>query len=347
MTQLSNHFEKITSLILIDVTTSIKQERYSNGQLKEEIHYNGTQLANGWSYHTYFPNGQLQLQQCYSHGQLIEQKTFDENGSLTTHTIWNHRLQQMVDRPVVTPASQTQRPNIAQGCMTIYGIEEILPYIAELIEAPNRSEELLAAHDLFYGYSDNEEEKDIEEEEKSDEESWRLEGNKGSLSVLFERSEGYLFYFIHTPDINDYEKARQLVERAQNRNRFRTFYTKEDLLKNAAKTETPILYYFAPYRNRQWLEFEINVWGTEPVYSILNNLFTLSCHWIEANEDSINYAMSFLEPLPEWDNIIKEAIHGESSYYIIQQRNTSSVPILKNPSPIELEEFLKRYSTIQ
>lgn len=333
-----------------NVTSSIQQEWYPNGQLKVETHYSGNQLSNGWSYTSYFPDGQVQQQQCYSHGQLIEQKIYDDQGQVTSHTIWNHRLQQMVDRPVVTPATQTVRPNVASGCMTVSSIIEILPIIADLIEAPDQSAELLAAHNVYYGdpFNYNDEDEEEESEPRTDEdEIWELKGQKGSLRVRFERHEGYLFYNIRTPDIKDYERARQLVERAQNRNRFRSFYTKEDLLKNAAKTETPILYYFAPYRNRRWLEFEINVWGTEPVYSILNNLFTLSCHRIEANKDSINYAMSFLEPMPEWDSIIKEVIQGESSYYIIQQRNTSSVPILKNPSPDELEAFLKRYSAIQ
>ncbi|WP_158512948.1 toxin-antitoxin system YwqK family antitoxin [Flavisolibacter tropicus] len=327
------------------MTTSTKQEWHPNGQLKEEIHYNGSLPANGWSYKSYYPNSQLEKEQCFSKGQLIEQKTFDENGNKTSHTIWNIRLQQMVDRPVVTPASQTIRPNVASGCMTIASIIEIMPWVCELIEAPVMANELGAAHDRFYSQFNDDKENEAEEER--DEEAWRLKGKKGSLSVLFERSEGYLFYHIHTPDNNDYVKANQLVARAQNRNRLDMYFTEEELLLKATRTATPILYYITPFPRSQWLEFELNVWGTDPVYTLLSKAFTLARYSINIKNDSVPPVPSFLESLPYWNTIIKEIKESDSAFYIIHAPHSATVPIVKNPTPKELERFLQDHRSSQ
>jgi hypothetical protein len=322
----------------MDETAFVKRDWYPNGQVKEETFYNDSQIANGWSHKTYYINGQLQQQQCYSQGQLIEQQTFDEQGRKIVHTIWNHRLQQMVDRPIVVPASKTARPNIASGCLTINRIAEILPLAAELIDAPDQSAELVEAHDAYYGYSIDED--DNEWIEQSDEtEYWRLDGKKGSFTVAFERHEGYLFYHIQTPDIIDYEKARQLVDRAQKRNRVSRYYSEESALENAAKTEKPILHYIAPYRNKTCLEWELATWGTEPIYSLLTNYFIFYITRIEQTNENRPQETTFLKSLPDGENIITNARQGHV-FYIIQSASHRIAPIACNPSSKELEDFL-------
>lgn len=329
----------------MSTNTTLKQDWYPNGQLKEYALYEGNQLANGWSFKLYHPNGILQQQQCYSHGQLIEQQTFDENGNKVAHTIWNQRLQQMVDRPVVTPAKQTQRPNIASGCMTIDSIAEIMPVIAELIESPDLSDEMLKAHDRYYGYSSNESEEDEEKWEYNKEnEEWSVKGHKGWFSVIFEHHEGYLFYHIHTPNINDYERARQLVDHAQNRYRLQRYFTEEELTKRAKETGRSILYYIAPYNSRTCLETELTTWGTEAIYNLLEKNYILSVHRIDTTSEQGPRETSFLAALPNWEAIISEVKQNGDMFYIAQHRPGGSIPILKSPTILELEAFLRENS---
>ena len=321
--------------------TDAKREWHPNGQIKEETFYSGILLANGWSYKAYYSNGQLQQQQCYSHGQLIEQQTFNEQGYKVAHTIWNHRLQQMVNRPLITPARQTTRPNIANGCMTIDSIAEILPLAAELIETPTQSAELLAAHNAYYGYADDND--SHEGTEKSEEaEYWTIKGRKGSFTVTFERHEGYLFYNLHTPDNDDYEKAHQLIDRAQKRNRVYRYYSEESVLENAAKTGKPILLYIAPYHNKACLEWELAVWGTEPVNSLLINHYIFYSIYIEQGNENGLRSTSILESLQDWKTLIEDACRG-NVFYIIQPSVSKQRLLLKNPTPSALEDFLIKH----
>ena len=164
----------------------------------------------------------------------------------------------------------------------------------------------------------------------------------GSFTVTFERHEGYLFYNIHTPDNNDFEKARQLVDRAQNRNRLHRYYAEEAILKKPAETGKPILHYIAPYANRTCLKTELAVWGTKPVYSVLDNYFIFYITYVEENNENSPRETTFLASLPNWQTIIQE-VHQGHVYYIIQTASNENVPLIRDPSAAALENFLVKY----
>ncbi|RYZ17448.1 MAG: hypothetical protein EOO16_24180 [Chitinophagaceae bacterium] len=187
----------------------LQEERYPSGALCSVRRVENGAPANGWSVSVYFENGQLARTECWSHGLLIELKTFEEDGAQRAHQIYNHRLKQLVDRPVVQPGN-TVRPNIVSGCAHMGFYLRHLPAIAAYIGATYDEDELMRIFNGFFASPMG------NTREHSDDGpltlQWRLGGPEMVFYILFEEGEMLYFWHLRAPDEESYTAARAFME---------------------------------------------------------------------------------------------------------------------------------------
>ncbi|RYY64758.1 MAG: hypothetical protein EOO12_08795 [Chitinophagaceae bacterium] len=185
----------------------LQEERYPSGVLCSIRRLENDVPANGWSVSEYFENGQLARAECWSHGLLIELKTFEEDGTQRAHRIYNHRLKQLVDRPVLKPY---ERPNVVVGFGHMGFYFQHLPAIAAYIGAPYNEDELEAAYQRWMDRPRPEREEGSEWEPET--ERWGIAGPSLRFSLWFEEGEMLYQWQLWAPDEAAYWKARAFLE---------------------------------------------------------------------------------------------------------------------------------------
>lgn len=152
--------------------------------------------ANGWSRKTYYPESKLQQEENYCNGILIEKITYDENGFIAEHKIWNNRLRLLVDK--VAPP-KLPRPNVAMGHGTLTTYLNALPAIAIFIGVVFDKEALLKSYDTFLNTDD-------------EDQNWRLKGTQMSFTIYWEHGELSYQWHCHCCTEGQYWKARTFLE---------------------------------------------------------------------------------------------------------------------------------------
>ncbi len=165
---------------------------HANGVLHTYTVLQNEQPADGWSKKIYFLNTQLQEEENYSNGLLIEKINYNETGEIIAHKIWNNRLKQLIDKPTAPPFV---RHNIVSGCTSIYYYLQQMPAISNFIGGDYDKDLLIQSFDKFM---------DTEAENTE----WRLEGKQMSFTIYWQNGEVFHQWHCHCKTEELYEKAR-------------------------------------------------------------------------------------------------------------------------------------------
>lgn len=151
--------------------------------------------ANGWSSKTYYADGHLLTEENFSNGQLIEKISYDEQGNITTHKIWNNRLKQLTDKPEAPPM---RRPNVVTGHGNLYQYLQQLPAISEFMLASFDKTDMLRSYEAFI-------------HSEQEEGHWKMQGQQMSFSIYWEHGEISHQWHCHCDNEVLYWKAREFL----------------------------------------------------------------------------------------------------------------------------------------
>lgn len=173
------------------------EQLYPNGMLHSVTVVSNGKPANGWSSKTYYPEVKLHEEENYSNGILIEKITYDENGMIARHKIWNNRLRLLIDKVAVP---KLPRPNVVAGHGSLTTYLNALPVIAIFIGAEFDKASLLTSYDTFLKTDD-------------EDQNWRLEGKEMNFTIYWEQGELSYQWHCHCYTEERYWKARLFLEK--------------------------------------------------------------------------------------------------------------------------------------
>ncbi|RYY89798.1 MAG: hypothetical protein EOO15_05215 [Chitinophagaceae bacterium] len=185
----------------------IEETYYASGALRTRRKLEGDRPANGISVEEFYENGQPARCESWSHGLLIEYKTFAEDGTQTAHKIYNHRLKELVDRPLVT---KTERPNVVVGFGHMGFYFEHLPAIAAFIGGDYNEDDLYAAYQRWMNREPPE--RNPDEDWEAQVERWYLPGTRMNFALWFEEGEMLYQWQVWARDEESYWEARAFME---------------------------------------------------------------------------------------------------------------------------------------
>jgi hypothetical protein len=170
----------------------VSTKLHANGCLHTYIVLQNELPANGWSNKIYFENKQLQTEENYSNGMLIEKVSYNETGDIIAHKIWNNRLKQLIDKPLPPPFV---RHNIVSGCTSIYYYLQQMPAISKFIGVYYDKNLLIQSHDKFMDTG-------------AENTEWRLEGKQMSFTIYWQTGEVFHQWHCHCKTEELYCKAK-------------------------------------------------------------------------------------------------------------------------------------------
>lgn len=183
---------------------------YPSGKLKEADYLRKGIPANGWSRKLYYERGAIQLQECFSNSLVIEQLVYDEEGNILSHKIYNHRLKQLIDKPVQT---EVIRHNTVSGVAHMGFYFKHLSAISKFIESEYEEEKLEKAyHDFIHIPSPYDDMKDKDEKWEEQYATWGMIGKEMNFIIGFEHGEGYFHWELQSKSEENYERARFFME---------------------------------------------------------------------------------------------------------------------------------------
>ncbi|RYY40452.1 MAG: hypothetical protein EOO08_04780 [Chitinophagaceae bacterium] len=185
----------------------VEETYYPSGAVHARRTTENGQPANGWSVEEFHVNGQPARIECWSHGLLIEVKMWNDEATLVTHQIYNHRLKQLVNRPDVKPYA---RPNVVVGFGHMGFYFRHLPAIAAYIGAEYDEDALDAAYHRWMHRAAPEREPDEEWEPET--QAWLLKGSRMRFGLWFEEGEMLYQWQLWAPDEERYWEARAFME---------------------------------------------------------------------------------------------------------------------------------------
>ena len=171
----------------------VSKQFHPNGTLYLYAVLNNDKPANGWSQKIYYPDGALQQEENYSNGMLIEKISYDINGVVTAHKIWNNRTRQLVDKPAV---QQLPRPNVVTGYAFVSTYLQQLPAISEFIGAEYDEAAFLQSY----------------KKPGSEDAKWTMRGKQMSFTVYWDHQEVVHQWHCHCDTEELYWKAREVLK---------------------------------------------------------------------------------------------------------------------------------------
>lgn len=152
--------------------------------------------ANGWSTKKYFPAGELQEEENYSNGLLIEKISYNENGVITEHKIWNNRLRQLIDKPVYP---KLRKLNFVTGHASLSKYLKNLQEVSTFIRADYKEDSFLRSYDTSITTS-------------AENAAWTMKGEQISFTVYWDHDEISHQWHCHCDTEELYWKARIFLE---------------------------------------------------------------------------------------------------------------------------------------
>ena len=174
----------------------VSKQLHPNGALYLYIVLKEGKPANGWSNKVFYENGDLQQEQNYSNGLLIEKIHYDESSVITEHKIWNNRLKQLIDKPVHPKFS---KPNVITGLCYLCDCIPHLPAISEFIGAAYDKNSLPQTNDAF-------------RKAAQEQATWTMTGKQMRFIIYLEEWEGLFKWCCHCDTEELYWKARVFLK---------------------------------------------------------------------------------------------------------------------------------------
>jgi hypothetical protein len=174
----------------------ISKQLHPNGALYLYTVLKDGKPANGWSSKKYYPGGKLEEEENYNNDLLIEKISYDENGSITKHKIWNNRLKQLINKPA---QPKLPKHNVVTGVARLSDYLEQLPAISEFINAEYNKDSLLQSYDEG-GITDPGDTK------------WTMKGEQMRFTIYWDHNEVSHQWHCHCDTEELYWKARDFLK---------------------------------------------------------------------------------------------------------------------------------------
>ncbi len=188
----------------------VKVSFYPSGKTCEEIYEKDGKPANGWSRKVFFENGDVWIEECFSHDIVIEQIEYKEDGTLESHMIYSHAKKKLIDKPTWVPPT---RPNVVTGCSPMGFFLDKMPAIAEFIGAVYSEEEFLKRYDEAVDAVAERESSDGPASTDDDEDvSLKIAGPEMKFGIWFDPHEIVFQWHLWAKSEEQYEKAKEFME---------------------------------------------------------------------------------------------------------------------------------------
>lgn len=152
--------------------------------------------ANGWSSKKYFISGELEDEENYSNGLLIEKISYNESGIITEHKIWNNRLRQLIDKPTY---ARLPKPNVVTGHASLHAYLNNLPAVSKFIGADYTEDSFLRSRNTSRTSGD-------------EDTAWTMKGEQISFTVYWNWEEITFQWHCHCDNEELYWKMRTFLK---------------------------------------------------------------------------------------------------------------------------------------